>query len=147
MANNRFNEIGSHCKILNLFFVESWRNIVKKIQCKLDKYINNEPRYLDTCRVPSSYRYDLAMLLALSVKNVPWLVDLDGDRQRCRDRYCHRTTENRHSGEHSNYSQDINTTWQHFIEKCTNISLNLSKLEAKMYGWRETGKLCVGARP
>ena len=30
-------------------------------------------------------------------------MDLDGDRQRCRDRYCHRTPKNIHSGEETKY--------------------------------------------
>ena len=47
-------------------------------------------KYLDRCRALSLDRYALAMLLALSVRNVQWLVDLDGDRQRCRGLYCHR---------------------------------------------------------
>ena len=30
-------------------------------------------------------------------------MDLDGDRQRCRDRYCHRTPKNIHSGKETKY--------------------------------------------
>jgi len=35
------------------------------------EYINNELKYLGKCKAQSSWRYDSAMLLALSVRNVP----------------------------------------------------------------------------
>ena len=62
------------------------------------------------------------MLLVLSLRNVPWLVDLDGDRQRCRDRYCHRKPKNIHSGQERNYQHWSSSVCNLYMSICILLS-------------------------